>query len=262
MRSARTSMQRARRVNVAACVVLALACGVAASGCRSKGDGWKFASWDVRRAVGLKKGPADPKTPERLVATWTDTVLNTAGQPAKRGFGGRLVFFQRDSTDPVRVDGQLVVYAFDETNREAHETHPTRRYVFPAADFARMESDSTLGSSYSVFLPWDEVGGPPKKISLITRFEPAKGAIVLGEQTRHYLPGIGVDGKTTTQFAETTTKSETSTVQLAGFNGEAPGQTGAIGQTPSEPAGKPKLQMSTATIPLPPKKPAALNAAP
>jgi hypothetical protein len=261
MRSAKLHHRSGQRAGALAYVALALVCGLAASGCRTKGDGWKFASWDVRRAVGLKKGPAEPKTPQRLVATWTDTVLNTAGQPSKRGFGGRLVFFERASQDPVRVEGQLVVYAFDETDREPHETHPTRRYVFPAEDFARMESDSTLGSSYSVFLPWDEVGGPPKKISLITRFEPAKGAIVLGEQTRHYLPGLGVDGKTTTQFAETTTKSETSDVQLAGFNGAATEQTGAIGSTPSEIAGKPRLKMSTATIPLP-KQRSALNAAP
>lgn len=252
------------RANVAAYAVLALAAIVAASGCKTKGDGWKFANWDMRRAVGMKKGPEDPKTPERLVATWTDTVLNTAGQPSKRGFGGRLVFFEREAKDPVRVDGQLVVYAFDETDREPHETHPTRRYVFPAEDFARMESDSALGSSYSVFLPWDEVGGAPKKISLITRFEPAKGAIVLGEQTRHYLPGVGLDGKTTTQVAEAKTKTEVSDVQevqLAGFNGPAPGVPTAKSLTPSEAMGKPKLQMSTATIPLP-KKPSPLSAAP
>jgi hypothetical protein len=242
-------------------VVTTFACLIALSGCQSKGDGWKFANWDVRRAVGMKKGPAEPKTPERLVATWTDTVLNTAGQPSKRGFGGRIVFFQRESKDPVRVDGQLVVYAFDDTDREPHETHPARRNVFPAEDFARMESDSSLGASYSVFLPWDELGGPPKKISLITRFEPAKGAIVMGEQTRHYLPGIGVDGKVTTQIAETTTEDEDSEVQLAGYSGASKKQTGAIGRTPSEAAEKPRLQMTTATIPLP-KKSAALSAAP
>jgi hypothetical protein len=252
MRVSRVNYRRSQRAGSFCRIVLAVACGSAICGCRSSGDGWKFADWDVRRAVGMKKAPAEPKTPQRLVATWTDTILNTAGQSPKRGFGGRLVFFERAETDPVRVNGQLVVYAFDETNPEPQKTHPTRRYVFPAEDFARMESDSTLGASYSVFLPWDEVGGPPKKISLITRFEPAKGAIVLGEQTRHYLPGVDIDGKMTTQIAEGKVESETSSVQLAGYQGGESAQTGSPAvKAPSEIAGRPRLRMSTATIPLP-----------
>ena len=97
---------------------------------------------------------------------------------------------RREKDDPVRVEGQLVVYAFDETDRAPHETQPTRRYIFPKDEFARHESDSKLGASYSVWLPWDEAGGPSKKISLIARFEPEGGPIVLGEQTRHMLPGV------------------------------------------------------------------------
>jgi hypothetical protein len=90
----------------------------------------------------------------------------------------------------VKVEGQLVVYAFDETDRPPHETAPTRRFVFPATQFARHESQSQLGTTYSVWLPWDEVGGTSRKISLIARFEPQGGPVVLSEQTNHYLPGV------------------------------------------------------------------------
>jgi hypothetical protein len=134
--------------------------------------------------------PPLPEVPVRLVSTWTETSLQRPGKPSQRGFGGRLVFFKRDCDDPVRVDGQLVIYAFDESDREPHETHPTRKYVFPAAEFARHESESKLGPSYSVWLPWDEVGGNNKQISLIARFEPEGGAFVMGEQTKHLLPGL------------------------------------------------------------------------
>jgi hypothetical protein len=50
-------------------------------------------------------------------------------------------------------------------------------------------SKSELGPSYSFWLPWDEVGGPQTEISLIARFEPNGGSIVIGEQTKHLLPG-------------------------------------------------------------------------
>ena len=148
-------------------------------------------TWDIREAIGWHKEKPDlPSVPARVVSTWTDTVLHRAGQKPMRGFGGRLVFFDRDSEEPISVQGQLVVYTFDETDRDSHDTAPTRKYVFPAEQFARHEGPSKLGPSYSVWLPWDEVGGSQKNVSLIVRFESTQGSMILGEQTRHLLPGI------------------------------------------------------------------------
>lgn len=156
-----------------------------------KSDGWKFTkALDVRNAIGLKKDKsAAPQIPTRLVSTWEDTVLTQVGKKPQRGFGGRILFFKDGTEDPVRVDGQLVVYAYDEAGREPHETHPTRRYVFPAEQFVQHESECQLGASYSVWLPWDETGGEQKNISLIARFEPRDGPLIAGDQTRHMLPG-------------------------------------------------------------------------
>ncbi len=130
-----------------------------------------------------------PEVPRRLVGTWADTVLHQSGKKPQRGFGGRLIFYGKDNDKPVLIDGQLVVYAFDETNREPTDNKPTRRYVFPPDQVARRMSESEMGPSYSFWLPWDEVGGPRTEISLIARFEPVGGTIVIGEQTRHLLPG-------------------------------------------------------------------------
>ncbi len=164
----------------------------AASGCQSLStDSWGVANnWNLRKAVGLEPTEPDPpQLPTRLVSTWTDTTLHKSGQKAERGFGGRLLFFNGESEEPIRIAGELVVYAFDETNRPAHDTRPTRKFVFPAQQFVRHESPSKLGPYYSVWLPWDEVGGPMKNVSLIARFEPSGGPMVIGEQTRHLLPG-------------------------------------------------------------------------
>jgi hypothetical protein len=181
-----TTRSRLTLVAVAALAVLT------ASGCASTKKSWRYAkNGDFKRAVGLKSDkPLPPETPVRLVSTWTDTVLQKSGTTPQRGFGGKLVFFKQDSEEAVRVDGQLVIYAFDESDREPHETHPSRKYVFPRDEFVRHESESQLGPAYSVWLPWDEVGGNMKQISLIARFEPHGGPTVLGEQTKHLLPGV------------------------------------------------------------------------
>ena len=148
-------------------------------------------SWTSPKLAWWKKQPElpVPQVPSRLVSTWIDTSKHTPGQKSERGFGGRIMFFTNESEKPVHVDGQLVVYAYDESEGDPNRVEPTRRYVFPAAQFAKHQSECSLGPSYSVWLPWDEVGGPMKNISLITRFEPKGGALVAGEPTSHMLSG-------------------------------------------------------------------------
>jgi hypothetical protein len=177
-----------------------------ATGCRGPwSEDWKFKDmFDVNMTPWSKDEPK-VETPRRIVDAWTDTVLHQAGKTPQRGFGGRLIFYGKKEEQPVLVDGQLVIYAFDETNRASTDNKPTRRYVFPADQMVRHLSKSGAGPSYSVWLPWDEVGGPQKEVSLIARFEPKKGPIVVGEQTRHILPGetnspIGIVNGSTAQL--------------------------------------------------------------
>lgn len=132
-----------------------------------------------------RKGP-----PDRLVGTWTEAVRHNAEIGGERGFGGRLFFYDRNGSEPIRVEGQLVVYAFVENDRLTTDHRPTRRYVFPPEQLAKHESISDLGVSYSFWLPWDRVGGEQADVSLIARFEPLQGGgLVVGDQTRHRLPG-------------------------------------------------------------------------
>lgn len=127
--------------------------------------------------------------PVRLVGAWTDTVMTKPGEKPQRGFGGRLMFYGAKEEKPILVDGQLVVYAFNEAGREPTDNKPTRRYVFPPEQLPLHMSKSDIGASYSFWLPWDEAGGPKTEVSLICRFQPKGGPAIAGEQTRHLLPG-------------------------------------------------------------------------
>jgi len=156
------------------------------------GVGWgQWLDFDLRRNIPWRIGDApSPKTPTKIVAIWTDAVLHQPGKPPTRGFGGRLMFYGPDESSPIKVDGTLIVYAFDEEGRSPTDVKPDRKYVFPPDQFARHYSKSKLGHSYSVWIPWDEVGGPRKEISLIARFIPKNGAAIVSGQSRQILPGV------------------------------------------------------------------------
>ncbi len=134
-------------------------------------------------------GDDKPGKPERVVAMWTDTVLTRSDTPPVRGFGGRLMFYEGKKESPIKVEGTLVVYAFDENGRDPGSARPDRKYIVTQQQLPAHYSKSKIGHSYSVWIPWDEVGGVQKEISLIVRFEPKNGAAIVGEQRRLLLPG-------------------------------------------------------------------------
>jgi hypothetical protein len=169
------------RLNSFRQTILAIVALEIIAGCTSlkmpKPNMWPFSSEDA------------PGTPTRVVSSWNDTILYQPNQVPLRGFGGRLLFYAGDKPEPVKVDGTLTVYVFDETNRDPNNVRPDRKYVFTKEQLPSHYSKSKLGHSYSVWIPWDEAGGPQKELSMIARFTPDKGSVVVGEQTKQILPG-------------------------------------------------------------------------
>jgi hypothetical protein len=130
-----------------------------------------------------------PGKPTQIVTNWTDTILYPSGETPVRGFGGRVMFYTEGKKEPVKVEGTLVVYAFDEKNRDPQNAKPDRKFVFTKEQLAKHYSKSKLGHSYSVWLPWDNAGGDQKEVSLIVRFVPEKGNVVVSDPAKQVLPG-------------------------------------------------------------------------
>ena len=97
------------------------------------------------------------QTPARLAAIWSDAMLNHPTTPT-RGFGGR-IYFYNNKNEAVPVSGELVVYAFDDTNGISEGRRPDRKFVFKADQLTAYYSETQLGASYSIWVPWDRPGG-------------------------------------------------------------------------------------------------------
>jgi len=160
-------------------------------------------TFDLRNRIPWGEGAnGQIKRPMKVVAMWTDAVMQQPSASPMRGFGGRVMFYETDNGKPVKVKGSMVVYAFNETYRDPANSVPDRKYVFGDEHFPVHYSKSSLGHSYSFFLPWDEVGGPQQEMSLIVRFTSADGTTIIGEPTRHVLPGVRVEGGMTPNAGE------------------------------------------------------------
>ena len=128
------------------------------------------------------------ETPVRLIAIWSDAVYNQPGQTPTVGFGGRLYFYNaKDKTVP--VEGQLVVYAYEEMPDGAPAKTPSRRFGFTPEQFTEHYSATEFGASYSIWIPWEPLGGVRKSITLLPAFTASTGQVVMGEQSLNVLPG-------------------------------------------------------------------------
>src|SRR5262245_6439845 len=90
-------------------VGLATVVALAAAGCQTMPDGTK--SWGFGQP---KVQESKYAVPTKMAVIWAPAVLNQPGQVPTRGFGGRVYFYDA-SNSPVAVEGQLVVYGYDDT---------------------------------------------------------------------------------------------------------------------------------------------------
>ena len=169
--------------------LVALACHFVA-GCKSV----NLINTDIKEtknnAPWWKKDDLPPvERPAKIVAIWANSVFNEPGMGPTRGLGGR-VYFYNAKHKPVRVDGELTVFLYDDTSEgDREKQEATRRVTFSADEVAEKYTPTEFGPSYSFWLPWDTVGGERAQLSIIPVFNGKSGEMLVGEQARYLLPG-------------------------------------------------------------------------
>ena len=183
---------------------------ICCSGCQSltTTKQWNW-PWDSKNKA--------PEVPDRILPIWTDTIMHQPGKPGIRGFGGRVYFYAGEESQAVEVDGGLVVYVFDSDKMDPHSPSPEKKYVFTPEHMKNHMSEAPLGKSYSIWLPWDEVGGESRSLTLVARFEGAKGGVVLSQPAVKFLPGV----MKKENIAKTPTNIDASSSEIITANGSA-----------------------------------------
>jgi hypothetical protein len=167
------------------------------------------------------------QVPQAVNVTWAYDLLAVPGKPPTRGFGGRFYFYNEKS-QAIPVDGELMVYGFDDTHGTSDSmdlNQATKRFKFTAEQLTSHFSESQLGASYSVWIPWDAAPGDQKKIMLIPTFIAKDGKLVRGAAATLNLPGKPrmSESESIAQAAATFTK------------GQRPEVSHAVQNTPRQP---------------------------
>ncbi len=174
-------MMHTRWIALIGCLVWFSGCASLTTNDKSKSK--KEKSW-------LPWGNKEYQIPQSLAVVWSEDILNVPGKPATRGFGGR-IYFYNEKSQAISVEGELTVHGYDETfakpggvvSPEADKT-----FKFTPEQFTQHFSQSDLGASYSVWIPWDN-GGYGKKIMLIPSFITKDGRLIRGEPSKVTLAG-------------------------------------------------------------------------
>lgn len=177
--------------------------------------------------------------PQAINVTWTHDVYTIPGKTPTRGFGGRFYFYNEKS-QAIPVDGELLVYGFDDTHGTADYNNlnaAAKRFKFTAEQLTNHFDEGQLGASYSVWIPWDAAPGDQKKIMLIPTFLAKDGRLVRGSAATLLLPG---------RTNSTPENQSTTILQVSGSGGQHASQ--AIAATP---LGAPQPHPGITTINMP-----------
>lgn len=130
--------------------------------------------------------------PRSMAVIWSPDVFVAPGATPSRGFGGR-IYFYNEKSQAVPVDGELIVHGYDETTRQVAGANPAKAdktFRFTSEQFTQHFSESQLGASYSIWIPWDqEAEGISRKIVLIPTFVGKDGKVVRGDSSQVVLQG-------------------------------------------------------------------------
>lgn len=152
---------------------------IAVVGCSSiKSGSHKFAN------------PFAPKPiPARIIAYWQPGVQNLPSGESKRGFTGRVYFHDNKTTIPLKADGMVYIYAYDEACPDPSKMEADFCITYTPEMLKDRYSKSDFGHSYSVWVPWINQGDEQQKVSLFVKYIPNNGSAILSEQACVYLPG-------------------------------------------------------------------------
>lgn len=172
----------------------------------------------------------------RIITLWEAAEgSNVEGKPC-RGFAGQIMFFGPAGDTPMKVEGPVTIYEYDQFDPDQEDPRPHHSFSFEPDAWNVHGRDGTLGHTYSVFIPYMQPHKEQVMCGLSVEFHCEDGRKLSSDITPVLLPGKSSD-------------------VLAGQFRRAPIQRQQIGgsadQTIHQASDATPRRLETVTIPLP-----------
>lgn len=124
-----------------------------------------------------------------IVCLWeTAEGVGLDGLPT-RGFAGQVLFFAQGRAEPVRINGDVRIYLFDDQGTAEEQARPLHEFEFPADAWNTYLRNTNLGPAYQLFVPYTRKGGHFANCALRVRMTAPGRLPVYSKMATIALPG-------------------------------------------------------------------------
>lgn len=162
-------MNAHRLLSGSAALLACLACGCAST------SFLKFGKADYPKA-----GPKNPVV--HVMGMWQPaTGVGLEGRTC-RGFAGQVFFISADGPTPALIDGDIMIWLFDDQGTPQEQAKPIHKFQFDADAWKTHARKGEIGVTYSVFIPYTRKGSHAANCSLMVAYTPRGGGPTLNSE--------------------------------------------------------------------------------
>ncbi|MEX2288427.1 MAG: hypothetical protein WD648_15125 [Planctomycetaceae bacterium] len=111
------------------------------------------------------------------------------GMPT-RGFAGQVMFFTNGDPAPVKVNGDVRIFLFDDFGTPEEQSKPIHQFDYSTDIWNLHLQKSMLGPSYQVFVPYVRKDHHAAKCAISVRLKPVAGPTIYSKLVPIALPGL------------------------------------------------------------------------
>lgn len=111
-----------------------------------------------------------------------------------RGFAGQILFFAAGIETPVKVDGDVSIYVFDDSGSRDEQKKPIHEFNFDAGSWNTYFRDTNFGPAYQVFIPYTRRGSHQANCAIRIKYQPKTGTQMFSDVANIVLKGENKTG--------------------------------------------------------------------
>jgi len=125
----------------------------------------------------------------RIVCLWEPAEGRDPNGMPCRGFAGQVLFLGNKGGTPVKVNGEVKAYVFDDLGTPEDQGAPVHVFNFNGPAWGRHLQVGTFGPTYHVFIPYTRKGGIEANCAVRLRYTAENGSVVDSDSNEIHLRG-------------------------------------------------------------------------